>query len=193
MATATAYGAGTLSRNRVWADPLALWEDTAEKSPGKWRAFANLGREYSDRKQFEKATTAYRRAVELVPPQTENHAELLSNLGSTYNNRRMYTQAVEVYQEALKISPGRPRLLTNLGMAEVRLGREEGWKRFQTAIEGDRLAWEPHMARGNLYYEMQRYDEAIRDYERVLRILPDHPDAQHNLKAARAMKLRRGR
>lgn len=186
------YGAGTYQRNQVWADPLELWRDTSEKSPGKWRAFANLGREYSDRKQFTEATKAYQKAVELAPANVANQqdrAELLSNLGSTYANRGLYTQAVEIYQQALKLW-GSARLWTNLGLAEIRMGRPEGWKKLQKAIDMDRMAWEPHFARGNLYYQMKRYDEAIIDYQRVLRILPDHPDAQYNLKAALAMKMR---
>jgi len=187
------YGAGTYQRNQVWADPLELWRDTSEKSPGKWRAFNNLGREYSDDGRFTEAAAAYQRAVELIPvnpANRENRAELLSNLGSTYANRGLYTQALEIYQEALRLFGGRARLWTNLGVAEIRLGRPEGWEKLQKAIEMDPMAWEPHMARGNLYYQMKRYDDAIRDYERVLQVLPDHPDAQYNLKAALAMKMR---
>jgi tetratricopeptide (TPR) repeat protein len=117
---------------------------------------------------------------------------VLSSLGSTYANRGMYQQAVEVYEQALKLSQ-HSRLWTNLGIAEIGLGRPEGWKKFERAIEADPVAWEPFMARGNLYYKMKRYDEAIREYERVLQILPDHPDAHYNLRAARAMKSREPR
>jgi Flp pilus assembly protein TadD len=187
------YGAGTYQRNQVWADPLELWRDTAEKSPGKWRAFNNLGREYSDDKQFAAAAKAYQTAVELASvnrANPEDRAELMSNLGSTYANRGLYTQAVAIYQEALKVRES-ARLWTNLGVAEVRMGRPEGWEKLQKAIEMDPMAWEPHMARGGLYYLLKQYDEAIREYERVLRLLPDHPDALYNLKAARAMKMRR--
>ncbi len=187
--TAAAWGAGTVHRNRVWADPLLLWQDTAAKSPGKWRAWANLGREYSDRKRFAEATEAYRRAVDLIPPGDRNRPEALSNLGSTYANRGMYEEAVKIYQEALRMAPGQ-RLFTNLAIAELRLGRPEGWEHFEKAMQLDPLAWEPHMARGNFYYEQKRYDEAIQDYQRVLQLLPDHPDAQYNLRAAQAMKLR---
>jgi tetratricopeptide (TPR) repeat protein len=190
LVAATAVNAmGTAERSRVWADPLVLWQDTAAKSPGKWRAWANLGREYSDRKRFPEATEAYRKAADLIPRRDRQRAEVLSSLGSTYANRGMYHEAVEVYQQALKLSQ-HSRLWTNLAIAEIRLGRPEGWQKFERAIDADPVAWEPHMARGNLYYQMKRYDEAIRDYERVLQILPDHPDAQYNLRAARAMKAR---
>lgn len=183
------YAAGAHARSRVWADGLALWRDTAEKSPGKWRVYTWLGREYSIRRQFEEATRAYQKAAELVPPGTDKQVEVLSSLGSTYNNRKMYAQAIEIYQRALQIGET-PTLLTNLAIAEIRLNRPDGWTRFERAIELNDQVWQPFYARGNLYYEMGRYDEAIRDYERVLFLVPEHADAQYNLNAARAMKQR---
>jgi tetratricopeptide (TPR) repeat protein len=100
----------------------------------------------------------------------------------------MYAEAIQVYEQALKIDPRRSRLLTNLAVAELRLNRPEGWKHFDQAIEADPVAWEPHFVRGNFYYQMERYDEAIQDYERVLRLSPENPAARKNLTAARAMK-----
>ena len=191
LAAATVIcAAGTVARNRVWTDSLLLWQDTAEKSPRKWRAQANLGRELSDRRRFPEAAAAYQKAAEYMPKDSPNRAEVLSSYGSTLANQGRYAEAAEVYRKALQDAPGHQRLWTNLGIAEIRLGRPEGWEKFEKAIHLDPVAWEPHMARANLYYQMKRYDEAIRDYERVLQLFPDHPDAQYNLKAAQAMKLR---
>jgi hypothetical protein len=36
----------TISRNQVYRSEIALWEDTARKSPHKPRAFNNLGYAY---------------------------------------------------------------------------------------------------------------------------------------------------
>jgi tetratricopeptide (TPR) repeat protein len=187
---AAVNAAGAYNRNGVWEDSLALWQDTVEKSPQKWRVWNNLGREYSDRGRFEEATKAYERAAELIPRRRHERLDVLSSLGSTYANRKMYPEAVKIYEEGLKIDPGHPRLLTNLAMTELRLNRPTGWEHFEQAIHGDPVAWEPHLARGNFYYQMGRYDDAIKDYERVLQLLPSHPDAQYNLNAARGMKAR---
>ncbi len=187
---AAVNAAGAYNRNGAWEDSLALWQDTVEKSPEKWRAWNNLGREYSDRQRFEEATKAYERAAELIPRRQHERLDVLSSLGSTYANRKMYPEAVKIYEEGLKMDPGHPRLLTNLAMAELRLNRPAGWDHFEQAIHGDPMAWEPHLARGNFYYQMGRYDDAIKDYERVLQLLPSHPDAQYNLNAARGMKAR---
>ncbi len=186
------YAAGTHERNRVWQDPLALWLDTSEKSPGKWRVWTWLGREYSLRKQFTQATAAYQRAAELVRPQTAEHAEVLSSLGSTYANRGLYAEAAGIYRQALEFAPGVYNLWTNLAIAELRLGRADGWKHFEKAMSINGLAWEPHFGRGNIYYQIGCYDQAIQDYQRVLQLLPEHPDARYNLEVARNTRQRRG-
>ncbi len=181
------YAAGTYSRCRLWQDPLALWLDTVEKSPRKWRGYTWLGLEYQKRGRFTEAGAAFQKAAELVPPNTPEQAEIFSSLGSTFNNRKMYDEAIPYYQAALQIRPaGTSTVWTNLGLAEIRVGRAEGWNDLQKAIRVNPLAWEPHFARGNLYFEMGRYEDAIRDYRRVLNLVPDLADAQNNLRAAEA-------
>lgn len=182
------YTVGAYARNGVWVNSLALWQDTVEKSPRKWRVYTWLGFEYSQRRMFTQATEAYRKALELAPPNSRERADILNSLGSTLNNRGMYSEAIPIYEAALKINPEIPILWTNLAIAELRLGRPDGWQHFERAIDLNPLSWEAHLARGNMYLQMGRYDEAIRDYERVLNLVPDNADAQNNLRAARALR-----
>ncbi len=44
--------AGTRARNAVWSSELALWRDVTEKSPGKPRAWTNLGLAYQNSEPF---------------------------------------------------------------------------------------------------------------------------------------------
>ena len=50
----------TFQRNRVWADEISLYRDTAVKSPGKARPQNNLGAALSRREQYEEAIKQYR-------------------------------------------------------------------------------------------------------------------------------------
>ena len=43
------YSWGTYERSRLWGDDLALWHDTAEKSPRKYRPLTWLGKLYDER------------------------------------------------------------------------------------------------------------------------------------------------
>jgi tetratricopeptide (TPR) repeat protein len=58
---------GTISRNQVYRSEIALWEDTASKSPHKPRAFNNLGYAYALAGRNEDAAKAYRKALYLNP------------------------------------------------------------------------------------------------------------------------------
>jgi tetratricopeptide (TPR) repeat protein len=62
-----ALGALTVSRNMVYRSEVALWEDTARKSPGKARAWNNLGYAYRQAGRFRDAESAYLRALRLDP------------------------------------------------------------------------------------------------------------------------------
>ena len=81
----------TVTRNRVWADQLTLWEDTYQKAPGSYRANANLGHLYFERFLLDLGRNPQlrRKAIGL----SEEAAELnptdslpLSNLGAIYRD-----------------------------------------------------------------------------------------------------------
>ena len=62
-----ALGLLTVSRNTVYRSEVALWEDTARKSPGKARAWNNLGYAYQQVGRFRDAEAAYLRALQVDP------------------------------------------------------------------------------------------------------------------------------
>lgn len=62
-----ALGGFTVSRNAAYRSEISLWEDTARKSPGKARAWNNLGYAYQQAGRFRDAEVAYLRALRLDP------------------------------------------------------------------------------------------------------------------------------
>ena len=62
-----ALGVLTVSRNTVYRSEVALWEDTVRKSPGKARAWNNLGYAYQQAGRFREAEPAYLRALRVDP------------------------------------------------------------------------------------------------------------------------------
>lgn len=60
-------GGLTVSRNTVYRSEIALWEDTVGKSPGKARAWNNLGYSYDQGGRFREAEAAYLRALRIDP------------------------------------------------------------------------------------------------------------------------------
>jgi tetratricopeptide (TPR) repeat protein len=59
----------TWTRNRDYGSEVALWSDTAEKSPASARAWNNLGYAYQEEGRREEACAAYARALRLDPDQ----------------------------------------------------------------------------------------------------------------------------
>ena len=62
-----ALGVLTVSRNTVYRSEVALWEDSARKSPGKARGWNNLGYAYQQAGRFRDAEAAYLRALRVDP------------------------------------------------------------------------------------------------------------------------------
>jgi tetratricopeptide (TPR) repeat protein len=58
---------GTVARNAVYGDPVALWTDTVNKSPAKSRPHVNLGHAYFLAGDLSRATDQFRIALTLDP------------------------------------------------------------------------------------------------------------------------------
>jgi tetratricopeptide (TPR) repeat protein len=71
-----ALGALTVSRNMAYRSEVALWEDTVGKSPGKGRAWNNLGYAYQQAGRLREAEASYLRALRIDP----GYALALGNL-----------------------------------------------------------------------------------------------------------------
>ncbi len=108
----------TVSRNRVWANQLTLWEDTYEKASDSYRANANLGQLYWTRfeqdpnrnpRLRQRAIQLLERAGELDPTDSLP----LSNLGAIYRewgwdeyNKGNQDASEELEQRALSYLSG---------------------------------------------------------------------------------------
>ena len=68
--------ATTLQRNTVYASEIALWQDTADKSPGKARVWNNLGYAYQSAGRTDDAVHAYCMAIKLNPDHVKAHNNL---------------------------------------------------------------------------------------------------------------------
>jgi Flp pilus assembly protein TadD len=60
-------GSATILRNRDYASEIALWEATTHTSPGKARAWNNLGYAWQLAGDSERAAMAYAHALALEP------------------------------------------------------------------------------------------------------------------------------
>jgi len=100
----------TLQRQAVFADSLALWEDTAKKSPFSDTAANNLGYALLEAGEYEAALSPLQRAWEMTRGQK---ADAMAGAAIALEKLGRPVQAELALREAIKLDPryAEPRLL----------------------------------------------------------------------------------
>ena len=182
------YSWGTYERSRLWGDDLALWHDTAEKSPRKYCPLTWLGKLYDERGAVQDAAYYWEKAEKLAEPGSSDHGFLLSNLGVAHAKQKDYAKAAEYYQRSLEILPKEEVIWANFAVTQIRLGREEeGWSNFEKALKLNPAQPEIYVLRAQESYQRGAYANAVRDLETALEMRPEDEHVRRNLQAARQM------
>jgi tetratricopeptide (TPR) repeat protein len=134
VAVLTLCGTLTYQRSEVWASPLALWQDTATKSPRKVRPRFQLAFAYYEQGQCPQAAENFERAAQLGPPDVpllvdwalaldcagrpedaivrlkqagliEDTAHIHAQIGMIYGKQGRMPEALEALAEAEKLDP----------------------------------------------------------------------------------------
>jgi len=121
----------TMERNRVWADPVRLWEEAARLAPDTPATHLGLGNEYLNSGQCDRAQQAYKRTIELSPISTDAYLGLASCL----LGRNQVIEAYRILHEAMDNVP-RGEIRIRLALA----GLEES--AFRRPAEAVRLCQE---------------------------------------------------
>ena len=64
------------------------------------KEYYNIGNTYRDKKDYDEAIKAYRRAIELEP----DYADAYYNLGLAYAGKGEYDRAIEAFNQVIKLS-----------------------------------------------------------------------------------------
>lgn len=173
-------GAATLARNRLYLDPLRMYEDVAVKSPAKSRVHEALGIHYLKNEQYDQAIVAFTRASQLNP----NEVNPIVLLGYALGTMGRFDEALLNFQAALRREPDNYFAHGYLGAAFLTMGR------FTEAEESllRSLEISPHFRFGRfwlarLYEGTGRNEEAIREYRHLLHYFPDHQKTVERLQA----------
>jgi cytochrome c-type biogenesis protein CcmH/NrfG len=76
-------------------------EDETAKNPQNTKAWVQLGNEYFDSDQYEKAIWAYRKSLELEP----NSADVWTDLGVMYRRSGKPQEALQAFDKAIEADP----------------------------------------------------------------------------------------
>lgn len=157
-----ALGAVTWQRNEVWRTPTALWEDTASKSPDKYRVWSNLAVAYSVDGRYEEALACSRKSAELEPRFTRALVQTASYL----NALTRYREVIDLIRAKVTETPALGTLADiqyHYAVALLYTGSmEDGMRRLNAIIESVPQHFLSHIALGLIYKGQHRQDMALK-------------------------------
>jgi len=114
MAAAVLLGMACIERQKVWANPLALWEDTFRKNPVAYTAASGLAGALREAGRLPEAERAAREAIRLSE---EKRGEAWATLALILDGQGREAEALEAAGKAVDVEPkladpeGRVRVL----------------------------------------------------------------------------------
>lgn len=171
------------SRAALWSDPVALWQDTVSKSPNKARPHFHLGMAYFDQGRYDLAISEFEKTAQLQPVDYN----LLVDWGLAYDALDRVDIALAKLEQAAAMDPT-PHIYTQI--AQVYAKRQHWALALEALDRAEKIdgSYPPiHVYRGNIYFNMAQYAEAIKHYQRALQFQPDNEEALRNLVRAQQL------
>lgn len=121
----------TVQRNRLYADPFALWQQTVQAAPENPRARIHYGNALLERGRIADATEEFRRALELRP----GYPMATLNLGSVLLLQGRAKEALPYFEAGVQRDPRNAAIRLSRGSTLTALGREEeAFADFEAAV-----------------------------------------------------------
>ena len=168
----------TLERNKVWADEITLYRDSAAKSPGKARPHNNLGAALSRKGFFPEAIEQYRAALRIKPDYSDAHY----NLGYALARTGKLDEGIIHFREALRIEPNQVKYLNNLGVAlSIKGNYSEAGDYFKKALKINPSDADVHNNIGMVYKNQGDPEAAMKQFSTAIELDPQNVGAINNL------------
>jgi Tfp pilus assembly protein PilF len=154
----------------------------AETKGNEAEAFRNntLGVAYMNQQKFAEAQKYFEKALAADP----NFAIARLNLGIALLSQQKLEAARGALEEAVSLLPNDPYAWYNLGLVYKDIGEpERAIEAFQHVTQLSPEA-DAHYFLGYLYTQLQRYDEAIAEFEKALAAFPYHASAEFGIARA---------
>ncbi len=90
-------------------------EKIVAQEPNNYQAWVQLGNDYFDTEQPQKAVNAYARSLE-IDPKNQNTPNLLTDQGVMYRKMGLFDKAITNFENANRIDPKHSQSLFNLGI-----------------------------------------------------------------------------
>lgn len=174
----TVCGVLSFIQTSYWRDTQTLFSYTLVESPGNHVALQQLGVEYREKGELDKAYAVLAEDVRLNP----ENVDALANFGQLLDRMGRIEEAIAYHRKAIILAPDHSELHLNLGQLLARKGDLLGAR--ASSIRALELQPDSIPARFNLgyvYYLEKNYDLAAEQFSQVLRVEPQSSDAYNGL------------
>jgi tetratricopeptide (TPR) repeat protein len=138
----------------------------------------SLGLEFYQKKDYQRATGEFQRAIALDPLNVDSY----NYLANSYLAQNKTREAIKAYTNSLAIAPYQDSVRVNLGNIYLQQKSyslaEKEYKEAARLNPSNELA--PYTL-GQLYVQTERYDEAIAQFKKVQKIVPHDANPYYSL------------
>jgi tetratricopeptide (TPR) repeat protein len=174
----------TYNRNFVWSDKVALWEDTASKSPNKARVQFQLAQADYEAGRCDQALPHYEHVARL----DRTDYALFIDWGLDYDCLNQPDKALEKFQQAAALRQT-AHVYSQIGMIYGKQGKNaEALEALATAEKIDPNFAMTYVYRGGVHTSQGNPVAAIEDFQRALALNPRNEVAQRALAMAEAQQ-----
>jgi SpoVK/Ycf46/Vps4 family AAA+-type ATPase len=149
---------------------------TSEHNPIDARTYYQIGNDYYEQGDYEKAIENYNMAILLNPV----FSEAYFNRALCHYHLKNYDKAINDYTKAADLDPRNPIIYNNRGDAYYRK-QEYGKaiKDYDKAISLNPNYLKAYYNRGLAYASLEDYEKAIEDFTKVIELKEDFAEAWH--------------
>src|SRR3989441_1419751 len=163
-------GLMTVSRNAVFANNIALWEDAIQKTPENPRPHFNLGQAYQDAQRIPDAIREYQRALALKP---DIHAAY-SNMAAIYLDQKQLDKGEEMLLKVTSLAPEFTEGFINLAVLYIRKQQpDRALTAINRALEINPGSFAAHFNKGEALTQKGDFKAALESYKEAVHLRPD--------------------
>lgn len=161
-------------RTKVWHDPETLWTDVINKTADQYpqTPYFNLASYYIDSAKYDKAYVDYSILVKIG----SKDPLVFRNLAMIYGMRKQFDSSLYFFSLALQHDSIDPTIYTNRAITYANLGNLNlALKDFTKAYSLDTSQYATLAQAAGIAYQLKQYNEAISDYNTLIRKKPEEP------------------
>lgn len=175
------FGLGLLTYLPIFKNDKSLFGYTLDQYPECREANAFYGLMMMEEKDYTSSMGHFSKAINNNPNLYSyvDKKSVKANIGTLYLRQGEYKRALEMYEDVIALNGYSPSLDLNMGIAYKMLGQTEKAYQHLTTFQNvypEDLKGMEKMA--EVYIDLGRKQKAIDEFNRILRLYPDHQNRQ---------------